>query len=82
MDLLGNFIKEGAVARLPEGIVATNEWLEAHDLRPIDRAEVDAYYKQDAATLELFLRVRRGDRAVRRLFRRDYDFILPGKVQR
>jgi hypothetical protein len=82
VDLLGNFIKEGATRRLPEGIVAANEWLERHGLEPIARAEVDEYYKQDAATLELFLRVRRLDRAARRLLRRDYDFILPGRVSR
>ncbi|MEZ5184529.1 MAG: DUF6206 family protein [Candidatus Nanopelagicales bacterium] len=82
VDLLGNFIKEGATGRLPEGIVSTNEWLQAHDLRTIDRAEVDAYYKQDAATLELFLRVRRLDRAAKRVLRRDYDFLLPGRVAR
>ena len=82
VDLLGNFVKEGAADRLPEGIVAANEWLAAHDLAPIDRPEVDAYYKQDAATLELFLRVRRLDRAAKRLLGRDYDFILPGKVSR
>lgn len=82
VDLLGNFVKEGAVARLPEGIVAANGWLEAHGRESIDRPEVDAYYKQDAATLELFLRVRRMDRVARRLLRRDYDFILPGKVPR
>jgi len=82
IDLLGNFVKEGAVARLPEGIVRTNEWLEQHDLTPVGRAEVDQYYQQDAATLELFLRVRRLDRAAKRLLRREYDFILPGKVRR
>lgn len=82
VDLLGNFIKEGAVPRLPEGIVATNQWLAAHDLEPVERAQVDEYYKQDAATLELFLRVRRLDRAAKKLLRRDYDFILPGKVKR
>ena len=82
VDLLGNFIKERATSRLPEGIVATNVWLDTHDLEPILRAEVDEYYKKDAAALELFLRVRRVDRAVRHLFRRDYDFILPGRVAR
>jgi hypothetical protein len=82
VDLLGNFIKEGAVPRLPEGIVAANDWLAAHDLEPIERAQVDEYYKQDAATLELFLRVRRLDRRAKKLLRRDYDFILPGKVKR
>jgi hypothetical protein len=82
VDLLGNFIKEGATQLLPEGIVAASDWLEAHSLEPIHRSEVDDYYKKDAATLELFLRVRRVDRAIRRLFGRDYDFILPGNVKR
>lgn len=82
VDLLGNFVKEGAVDRLPEAIVIVNGWLDAHGLASIDRAQVEAYYKQDAATLELFLRVRRLDRAARRLLRREYDFILPGRVSR
>jgi len=82
VDLLGNFHKESAATRLPEAIVAANQWLDTHDLQPIARSQVDDYYKQDAATLELFLRVRRLDRASRRLLRRDYDFILPGRVKR
>ncbi len=82
VDLLGNFIKERATSRLADGIRATNAWLDTHDLEPILRSEVDEYYTKDAAALELFLRVRRADRAVRHLFRRDYDFILPGRVSR
>jgi hypothetical protein len=82
LDLLGNLIKERATSRLPNGIRATNSWLDTHELEPILRSEVDQYYKKDAAALELFLRVRRADRAVRHLFRRDYDFILPGRVSR
>ena len=79
VDLLGNFLKEGAANRLPEGIDVVNEWLDAD---PITQAEVEKYYKDDAATLELFLRVRRMDRGLKRLLRRDYDFVLPGKVMR
>jgi Family of unknown function (DUF6206) len=82
VDLLGNFIKERATSRLTEGIAATNDWLAGHGLEQVGRSEVDEYYRKDAAALELFLRVRRVDRAVRRLFRRDYDFILPGRVAR
>ncbi|MFN2321034.1 MAG: DUF6206 family protein [Dermatophilaceae bacterium] len=82
IDLLGNFIKEHATQRLPEGIVAVNDWLDTHNLELIQRSEVEEYYKKDAAALELFLRVRRMDRTVRHLFRRDYDFILPGRVAR
>ena len=82
VDLLGNFIKERATSRLAAGIRAADDWLGAHGLEPIQRSEVEEYYRKDAAALELFLRVRRVDRAVRRVFRRDYDFILPGRVDR
>lgn len=82
VDLLGNFIKEGAAARLPEGVDVVNRWLQAHDQRPVTQAEVEKYYQDDAATLELFLRVRRMDRGLKRLLRREYDFVLPGKVAR
>lgn len=91
VDLLGNFIKEGAAARLPLGLGVVNEWLNGPAAGlpqsgtprgPVTEAEVAAYYEQDAATLELFLRVRRVDRGLRRLLRRPYDFILPGPVSR
>lgn len=94
VDLLGNFHKEGATERIPVALAAANAWLAgpAKALQaqlgppeqdgPITEDEVAAYYKEDAATLELFLRVRRADRAVRRVLRRRYDFILPGRVER
>ncbi|MDQ1247356.1 MAG: hypothetical protein QG597_1726 [Actinomycetota bacterium] len=81
LDLLGNFIKEGAAARIPVGLAAVNDWLGADG--PITPAQVSNYYDDDAATLELFLRVRRADRWLRtRVMRRRYDFILPGPVRR
>jgi hypothetical protein len=82
VDLLGNFIKEGAQSRLGEGLAVVNAWLAGHGLTEITRPDVQAYYKQDAATLELFLRVRRIDRGLKRVVRRDYDFVLPGRVRR
>lgn len=91
VDILGNFHKEGAVERLPTGLSAVNHWLAGPGSTlpqpcgltgPVTADEVAEYYKKDAATLELFLRVRHMDRAVRRLVRRPYDFILPGPVER
>ena len=81
VDLLGNFIRRvqrDGCRRDRRGQRVAG----IHDLEPIARAEVDEYYKQDAATLELFLRVRRLDRAARRLLRRRHDFIPPGRVSR
>ena len=91
VDLLGNFIKEDAVDRLAAGLAAVNSWLaeggpsglETVGAGKITEQEVRDYYRQDAGTLQLFLRVRRTDRWVRtRLLRRQYDFILPGRVNR
>ncbi len=91
VDLLGNFIKEDAVGRLAAGLAAVNSWLaeggpsglETVGAGKITEQEVRDYYRQDADTLQLFLRVRRTDRWVRtRLLRRQYDFILPGCVNR
>ncbi len=91
IDLLGNFHKEGCAHRLPVAIDAVNEHL-AHRpdgsaavsaKGPVTRAEVDRYYRFDAALLELYLRLRRADRYVQtRLLRRPYDFVMPGHVAR
>jgi hypothetical protein len=64
-----------------------NRWLaeDAADLGgdPIRADDVDRYYRNDAKTLELYLRARRFDRFVRtRLLRQRYDFILPGAIRR
>ena len=81
LDLLGNFIKEGAAERIPVGLAAVNEWLGEEG--PVTAEQVRKYYDDDAATLELFLRVRRADRWFRtKALRGRYDFVLPGKVDR
>jgi hypothetical protein len=87
VDLLGNFHKEGRPDRLPLAIDHVNRFFaeRAADLgvRAILRPDVDRYYANDASVLELFLRVRRLDRFVRRrLLRRPYAFILPGRIRR
>lgn len=89
VDLLGNFVKEGAIDRLPTGLTAVNSWLAgaAADITgefsgPVTTSEVSEYYRADAATLDLFLRVRRLDRWIRQRLRQPYDFVLPGPVAR
>jgi hypothetical protein len=91
VDLLGNFHKERCAHRLPVAIDAAKAFLaegadgEASGVgsRPVTRAEVDRYYRFDAALLELYLRLRRADRFVQnRLLRRPYDFVMPGHVAR
>ena len=87
VDALANFHKEGRLDRIPLALERVNRWLleEARDLggAPIHREEVERYYRDDAKTLELYLKARRVDRFVRtRLLRRRYDFILPGAIRR
>ncbi|HVN84177.1 MAG TPA: DUF6206 family protein [Candidatus Binatia bacterium] len=86
-DLLGNFVKEGARARIPAMIDCANQWIARQPnpqlLGHVDEAAVHAYYRRDAATLETSLRARRFARFVTtRLLRRRYDFILPGDIRR
>ncbi len=87
VDLLGNFHKERAVARLPVGLEVVNAWLGSGDLpgptAPVTGEEVERYYRQDADLLALYLRLRRMDRFLRtRVLRRPYDYVLPGPVER
>jgi len=79
LDLLGNLIKEGVSNRLPLGLGVVNAAVEP----AIDEAEVRRYYREDARMWALLQRLRRVDRAwQRRVRRRQYPFLLPGRVER
>lgn len=87
VDLLGNFHKAGAAARLPLGLAVVDAWLAAGGLPgpldPVSGQEVERYYRKDADLLALYLRLRRMDRFLRtRVLRRTYDYVLPGHVAR
>jgi len=87
VDAVANFHKEGRPDRIPLALERVNRWL-AEDVRDLGGAairaeDVDRYYRNDAKTLELYLRARRLDRFVRtRLLHQRYDFILPGAIRR
>jgi hypothetical protein len=52
-------------------------------MKALTEAEVTQYYRQDKLIWTLFLAFRRLDRWVTtKLFRRRYEFILPGKIKR
>jgi hypothetical protein len=87
LDLIGNFAKEGAPARIPNAVAFANEWIagqpDAPELGRIDEAQVRDYYARDAGTLKWMLRARRLNRWIHtRLLRRPYDYILPGRIDR
>jgi len=82
IDLIANLHKEqrpDLIAPVTE-LVNTCSNVLAH---PIAVEEVDRYYRSDRVIWSLFLAFRKTDRwLTRRLFRRRYEFILPGPIKR
>ncbi len=79
VDLSGNLLKE----RLDGWLPAFLERMNTKIADPIGEEEVRRYYRSDARLWELLLRLRRVDRAWRRrVRRRPYPFLLPGRIER
>ncbi len=79
VDLAANLHKEQLVAWVPSVVEAAN----ARVSPPIDVEEVRRYYRSDARLWEAMLRLRRADRWWQRnVRRRNYPFLLPGRIQR
>ncbi|HEX5614624.1 MAG TPA: DUF6206 family protein [Acidimicrobiia bacterium] len=79
VDLAGNLLKERLDDWLPTALVAAN----AQVAPPITEPEVRRFYAQDARLWAAMLRLRRIDRAwQRRVRRRPYPFLLPGRIER
>ena len=82
MDLIANLYKEQRADLIPTAIKIINKRLQEGD-KPIDTKEVEKYYKEDKLIWTLFLAFRRFDRWLStKIFRRRYEFILPGKIKR
>jgi hypothetical protein len=87
IDLIANFQKEQRGDLIPAILDVVNDFFAGEaaslDIRPIEDKEVESYYREDALIWTLYLSFRRIDRWLRtRLLRRDYPYILPGKIQR
>jgi hypothetical protein len=79
VDFLGNLIKEGRSDRLLLGLDVVN----AAVAPAVEESEVRRYYREDARMWALLQRLRRIDRKWQQLVRRrQYPFLLPGKVER
>jgi hypothetical protein len=79
VDLLGNLKKERLEHLSDAFLAAANRRVDP----PITRKELDRYYRSDALMWEVLQRLRRADRWwQRRVRRRGYPFLLPGKVDR
>ncbi len=87
IDLIGNLYKEGKPDLIPGMVQAANEFItgeaEHLNLEPILETEIQAYYREDAMIWTLYAAMRRLDRIIhRRVLRKTYPYILPGKVKR
>ncbi len=82
IDLIGNLFKEQQADLIPLFLEVANEKT-ADLIDPLNKEEVDSYYKEDKMIWTLFLALRRADRFITtKLLRKRYEFILPGNVKR
>ena len=88
VDILANFYKEQRPDLIPELVLAANRFF-AHDrakafnVAAIQEKEVSDYYREDAFIWSFLSAARRFDRFLYlKMLRRDYPYILPGKVKR
>jgi hypothetical protein len=79
LDMLGNMHKEQLEQWIPAALEAVN----ARVAPPITASEVQKFYANDARLWAAVLWVRRADRWwQRRVRRRPYQFLLPGRIER
>jgi len=82
IDLTANLIKEQRPDLVVPAVDIINRRLAA-DQMPLSVREVTKYYREDKLIWTLFLAFRRLDRWITtQVFRRRYEFILPGKIKR
>lgn len=87
IDLIANFFKEQRPELIP-GIISQinkffNEEASEFNMEPITFEEVQKYYKNDKMIWVIFQNARKIDRYLKtKLFKKKYDFYLPGKIKR
>jgi hypothetical protein len=88
IDILANFYKEQRPDLIPELLLAANHFY-AQDggknlaIEPIQEKEISDYYREDAIIWSFLAASRRIDRFLSlNIIRREYPYILPGKVAR
>lgn len=81
-DLVANLYKEQRPDLIPSAILLVNRYL-SDEYEPLTQKEIDHYYREDKLIWTLFLAFRKMDRFLTtRLLRKQYQFILPGKITR
>jgi hypothetical protein len=87
VDILANFHKEQRADLIPELVFTANSFFaeEGSDLgvEPFEEQEIKDYYREDAFIWSFLSSARRMDRFLYlKILRREYPYILPGKVER
>jgi hypothetical protein len=87
IDILANFYKEQRPDLIPELVDTANNFFanegKEFAVEPINEQEISAYYREDAFIWSFLSSARRFDRFLyRKILRREYPYILPGKVKR
>lgn len=87
IDLIANLYKEQRPDLIPMLIAVANDFFARETpylgVEPIGEKDVRSYYREDAVIWTLYLNARRLDRFLRsRVLRREYPYILPGKIKR
>ncbi len=87
IDLIANFFKEQLPNLIPGLIKVINDFFsdeaEKLDITPIAYKEIHDYYEEDKQIWVIFQNARLIDRYIQtKLFRKQYDFYLPGKIKR
>ena len=81
LDLTANLFKERLGSWVPSVVAAANERLRPD--RPLSTDEARRYYRRDMRVWGLLQTARRADRIwQRRLRRRHYRYLLPGRIER
>ncbi len=82
IDLVANFYKEQLSDLVPMAVKTINDII-GPDILPLKIVDVEKYYREDKFIWTLFLALRRMDRwLTTKIFRKRYEFILPGKIHR
>lgn len=87
IDILVNFIKEQRNDLIKTSLPIINNFFEQHfeiiREKPLQEKEILSYYKEDKLIWSIFLATRRFDKFIQtKIFRKRYEFILPGKIKR
>ncbi len=81
-DLAGNLYKEKASELIPKALRCINRSLPQGE-NHLDQKEVEKYYREDKRIWTIFLTFRRIDRwLTSKIFRKRYEFLLPGRIER